>query len=231
MSYRYAILLLLVSTTLIGCQPVVKSDQQHTIHVTGHAVTAVAPNQAHITFNIEQEEADLSELKQHIDQTTTAILSALRDHHVADDDITSYNIQAGPRYDYVDGTRVQRGFSASRSIKVYLADLSHYDGIINDAFKAGATHLNQVQFSVREAEDIYQQLLAQAVQHAQQKASKIAAASQRQLGPVVEVHEASYAPPTRQEVMLRMASDSVNVSLPGKNDMQAQVSVTFAIEP
>src|SRR5690554_7894824 len=93
MSYRYAILLLLVSTTLIGCQPVVKSDQQHTIHVTGHAVTAVAPNQAHITFNIEQEGADLSELKQHIDETTTAILSALRDHHVADDDITSYNIQ------------------------------------------------------------------------------------------------------------------------------------------
>lgn len=231
MPYRYAILLPLLGATLIGCQPVVKTDEQHTIHVTGHAVTAVTPNQAHLTFNIEREGAELSTIKQQIDEVSAAILAALRAHDIDDEDITSYNMQAGPTYDYVDGKRIPRGFSASRSIKVYLAELDHYDAIIDHAFKAGASHLNQVQFSVREAEEIYQQLLAQAVAHAQQKAKKMAAASDSELGAVVTIHESSYAPPMRQEAAMMRMSDSASVSLPGKHDMQAQVNVTFAITP
>lgn len=228
MFIRQAIILSLLSTILVGCQPT-QADGTRTISVTGHAETMVAPDQAKLTISVNRDGAELAVIKQEIDQVTASIIALLREHQIDDADITSYQVSANPAYDYEDGKRIARGYTATRQIQVMLRDLTHYDSVIDQALRAGATHIMNVEFIISETEAIYQQLLAQAVEHAYQKAQKMASAAGSNVSSVISIQESSYAPPVRQHAMMRV-QESADVSLPGKNELRAQVSVSYRIE-
>jgi hypothetical protein len=228
MLFRQAIILSLLSAILVGCQPTT-TDAPKTISVTGHAEAMVAPDQANLTISVNREGAELATIKQEIDHVTASIIAFLREQQIDDADITSYQISASPAYDYVDGKRIARGYTATRQIQIMLRDLKQYDSIVDQALEAGATHIMNVEFIISETDAIYQQLLAQAVEHAYQKAQKMAAAAGSNVGSVVSIQESSYAPAVRQQAMMRV-QEAADVSLPGKNELRAQVSVSYRIE-
>lgn len=227
MLFRHAIILSLLSAILSGCQPAT-TDMTRTVSVTGHAESMVAPDQAKLTISVNRDGAELADIKQQIDRVTTSIIAFLREQQIDDTDITSYNVSASPAYDYQDGKRVARGYTATRQIQVTLRDLARYDSIVDHVLQAGATHIMNVEFIISETDKIYQQLLATAVEHAHQKASKMASAAGSTVGHVISIQESSHAPAVSQQAMMRMR-EGADVSLPGKNELRAQVSVTYSL--
>ncbi|PHR66053.1 SIMPL domain-containing protein [Pseudidiomarina marina] len=227
MLLRHAIILSLFSVILAGCQPP-SSDMTRTVSVTGHAESLVAPDQAKLTISVNRDGAELADIKQQIDQVSASIIAFLREQQIDDADITSFKVSASPAYDYQDGKRVARGFTATRQIQITLRDLTQYDSIVDQALQAGATHIMNVEFIISETDKIYQQLLASAVEHARQKASNMTSAAGSTLGEVISIQESSHAPAVSQQAMMRM-QEAADVSLPGKNELRAQVSVTYRI--
>lgn len=228
MLFRHAIILILFSAILTGCQPA-SSEMTRSISVTGHAESLVAPDQAKLTISVNRDGAELAEIKQQIDQVSASIIAFLRQQQIDDADITSYKVSASPAYDYEDGKRVSRGYTAMRQIQVTLRDLAQYDSIVDQALQAGAMYIMNVEFIISETDQIYQQLLATAVEHAHQKAIKMANATGSTVGQVISIQESSYAPAVSQQAMMRVHQEAADVSLPGKNEIRAQVSVTYRL--
>ncbi|WP_164876802.1 SIMPL domain-containing protein [Pseudidiomarina gelatinasegens] len=226
MTARKMSILLIGCLTLAACQPI--TQEPRTLTVSSHADIEVEPDQVNINLSINREGQDLTLLKQEIDTTTAAIITFLREQQIDDRDIRSYQINASPRYDYKDGERLQRGYTATRQVSVLLRQVSNYDTIINQALEVGATHILNSEFLVSETEALYQQVLEQAVVNARAKADKMARAANSAVVDVLQIQESSQTP-VRYEATMRM-QQAADVSLPGTNKIRAQVQVTYQLE-
>lgn len=226
MTIRYTLILLAACVTLTACQPT--SQAPRTISVSSHAEIQVEPDQVQVHFSINREGENLTDLKQEIDTTTAAIIAFLREQQVADEDITSFRIAASPRYDYKDGERIARGFSATRQISVLLRNVAAYDVVINQALEAGVTHISNSEFLISDTQALYQQMLEQAVINARDKADKMARAATSKVVQVLQIQENSQAP-VHYESSMRM-QQAADVSLPGTSKIRAQVQVTYSLQ-
>src|SRR5690554_4356674 len=222
--YR-TLFVLTISVVLSACQPA--PQQSHQLSVSSHAEVNVQPDQVKIQLSVVREGAELNSLKQQVDDVTALILSAARQQQVADEDITSYRLQASPRYEYPDGERVQRGYSVTRKVSLLLREPSGYDALLNEILEAGATHILNTEYIVSETEELYQQMLELALQRAREKAERMAQAANTKITGIISIAESSQAPIRAEaSMMMRQAAD---VSLPGTSGIRAQVQVTYQL--
>lgn len=220
--------LFMLSTSLVlaACQPAPQQINQ--MSVSSHAEVNVQPDQVKIQLNVIREGDELHLLKQQVDDVTAIILEAASQQQVANEDITSYQIQAAPRYDYPDGERVLRGYTVTRKVSLLLRDPASYDMLINEILEAGATHILNTEYIVSETEELYQQMLELALQRAREKAERMAQAANTRITGIINISESSQAPIRAETtMMMRQAAD---VSRPGTSGIRAQVQVTYRLE-
>ncbi|WP_290571500.1 SIMPL domain-containing protein [Idiomarina sp.] len=220
-------LALLMSFTAYG--QTFDRGQQSGISVTGAASVSAVPDQASISFAIEQRGNKLSALKTQVDQYTTRLIDDLLDRDIPRDNIQSFQLSIYPQYETDnDGKREQRGFIVSRNIDVTLPSLALYDQIIDLAIAQGVTRVGQVRFEVSDQQQLYQQALQKAFENARNKAEFIATTAGLEIVSVMSVQEQSMARPVMFE-MAAMDSRSKSPSLPGAQEIEARLNVVFSV--
>src|SRR5262249_7702733 len=120
------------------------------------------------------------------------------------------------------------GYAASNSVSA-VSDVGDAPKLIDAAADAGATQIDGPGLSSSNAEQLYRQALAKAVDAARLNAEALAKASGRSLGSLTTIVEGSSASP---EPMYRAASptaDSSTPIVPGQQKTTATVSVTFSL--
>ncbi|KFZ30285.1 hypothetical protein IDSA_11060 [Pseudidiomarina salinarum] len=210
-----------------GCSPV--STPERTITVSGSSEVSAVPDVMKLNFWVTERGATVAELKTQVDITTARVLDYLAEQGIEAEDISSYDLQVHPYYHYDDdGERHLTEYSVQRQIKLTLHTPQHYDGIVNFALQQGITNVGSPTYEISNARELYQQALNGALADARAKAAAMAAEGDLSLTGVQHIREQSGAPAMSLEMASsRMQSDKV--SLPGQQDVRAQVEVVFVI--
>lgn len=205
-----------------------QTTTDHTITTSGSGSVAAVPDQAELSFTIEQQGNKLTSLKTQVDQISQRLNQQLLNKGIAERHIRSLQLSVYPRYETKDGERQQVGFVVRRNVEVTLTDLEHYDSIVDLALAQGVTRIGQLQFTVSNQAELYQQALQLAYKNAQQKAQFLADSAELTLGSALSISEQSSSRPVVMQ-MAEASARSGSASMPGEQQVDARVSVSFAI--
>ena len=193
-----------------------------TITVSGVGTVDAVPNEAQMSFGAETRKPTAQAAVAANADAMRKIINALR--------------QAGGRelatqwvsvYPYTDDTGNVTGYSASNSVSA-VSDVGDAPALIDAAAEAGANQINGPGLSSSNAEALYRQALAKAVDAARLNAEALAKASGRSLGSITTIVEGGATSP---EPMYRTAAqaDSSTPIVPGEQKTTATVSITFSL--
>ncbi|RUO72413.1 SIMPL domain-containing protein [Pseudidiomarina sediminum] len=227
--------LIVASAALLGCQPQAnampnESVAPATISVNGSAAVEAVPDRVQVRLNVERTGKDIPALKEEVDAITAELLSYLASEGIAKEDIQSYAVRINPKYRYDDGEQILLGYQVSRRVVVDFDEADQHSAFLEFALDNGVQRVEEPQYSISNADGLYEQALAQAVANARSKADKLAAAAGVTITGVRQVNENSHqAPVARYRMMAANEMGSADVSLPGQQSVNAQVHVVFEI--
>ena len=206
----------------------------NTILVTGAGSVEVTADIARLSLGVESIADTIAEARGEAASALDAMLTALKQHGVANDDIETAYFNIQPEYDYrsESGPRLT-GFRVSNFLNVTVRDLETVGELIDAAVQAGgdSTRVNDIRFEAEEPEDAQREAWQLAVRDATAQADLLAAEAGVARGAPVLISsdQSSYSVPlARGEAAFADASFSTPI-LPGSLSIEARVTMAFAI--
>jgi uncharacterized protein YggE len=199
------------------------ADSSASVTVSGVGTVEAVPNEAKMSFGAETRAQTARAAVSANADVMRRILNALR--------------QAGGRelqtqwvsvYPYTDDTGQVNGYAASNSVSA-VSDVDDAPALIDAAAEAGANQISGPGLSSSNAEALYRQALAKAVDDARLRAEALAKAAGRSLGPITSMIESGASAPEPLFRAEAQAADSSTPIVPGEQETSATVSVTFTL--
>jgi uncharacterized protein len=206
---------------LAGAQDVAEASDSITVNGVG-TVDAV-PNEAQMSFGAETRRPTAAAAVAANADAMRRIVNALR--------------QAGGRelrtewvsvYPYTNENGQVDGYSASNSVSA-VSDVADAPALIDAAAGAGANQISGPGLSSSNAETLYRQALAKAVDEARLRAEALAKAAGRSLGSITAIVESGADQPVPLYDRAAQAAEASTPIVPGKQETSATVSVTFSL--
>jgi uncharacterized protein YggE len=197
------------------------------ITVNGTGTITSVPDEATFTVGVESRGSTAREALAANSEQMRRVIAAVRSAGVAKDDVQTQDVSVSPNY--MDGNRID-GYSASNSVLVTIHGLSSAGNVLDAASNAGANQLYGPTLSRSDEEQLRAKALRDAVGDARKKAEALASAAGVSLGRVTAITEGGSggAEPYYADAV-RLAKSSDAPIEPGSQDIQASVTVTFAI--
>jgi len=203
------------------------SSGGRTITVSGSGSVAVVPNRASFSFGVTTQGRTAAGVLAENAAEMRKVIAALKDAGIAPADIQTQSVLLSPRYSN-DGESIL-GYTASNSVSATAKDINKAGAIVDAAVAAGANQVSGPSLTRGDSSSLYRRALKAAVADAHTKASAIAAASHARLGAVRSVAEGSSSPvPVPLAAKAAGSTDSTPVQ-PGTQQIEAAVTVEFAI--
>ncbi len=211
------------------------SSNEKTISVTGNSQMQVAPDRVVVYAQVLTRSKDSAEEAKDLNsQLSDAVMAALLKAGVNRSDIETSGFSVYPEYDWIqDQGQVLKGYAASNSMKITIADFENAGKIVDAVVNNGGliSYINY-ELSTQKMNEYKAQALADASKDAKAKAESIAAGLGRSLGEVVSVSASDYNyypyPIYRAEAGADLKQVSTNLPS-AKLDVTATVSVTYKI--
>jgi uncharacterized protein YggE len=212
-------------------------ESANVLTFSGEAEVRVVPDIANISFSVREEGEDASVAEDVVSEKVSVILDLLDDEGVDEKDIRTQNYNTSPRYDWVDGERILKGYVVNQSISVIVRDIDDAGDIVSLLIDNGADSLNGPQFEVEDDEFYEREARRQAIAAAKEKAEELADDLGVRLIRIVSFNEngGGFYP---QPYMESAAYDAVSLSvqkagpeLPiGENIITASVTISYEIQ-
>lgn len=199
-----------------------------TVNATGK-VTAV-PDTAELSLGVETQAGTARDALAQNSVQVRRVIDAVRAAGVSKDDLQTSQVSMWPQRSS-DG-RTVTGYVATNSISVEVDELAKAGDVVDAAVAAGANLAWGPTLSVEDREARYREALAKAVEQARVKAEALAEAAGVEVGRVTAVVEGGSTPePPIYYARAEAAMDSAAPTPiePGTQDIEATVTVTFAI--
>jgi uncharacterized protein len=203
---------------LAGAQDAPAADPD-TLTVSGVGTVSAAPDEAQLSFGVETRGATAKAAVSANADAARKIINALRQagaRELATQYVSVYPVSGE------DGKIT--GYAASNSVSA-VSDVEDAPALIDAAVEAGANQISGPVMSSKNAEQLYRQALAKAVDEARARAEVLAKAAGRSLGEIHAIVESGGAGPI--PFASRDAAEASMPIVPGKQDTTATVSVTF----
>ncbi|WKE67374.1 SIMPL domain-containing protein [Gallaecimonas kandeliae] len=197
------------------------------IAVQGEASRAVTPDEVTFSVTFIADGQDPDQLLSAIEARAKPLLARLKSLGLVDKDIQGYRFEVFPRYekDKPVGLRVQQRYQLT------VHGFDKYPAVLKATTQAKVDQLGQASLGYSGQEQLYQELLAEAVTKARAKAKLLAKAGDAQLGKLVSVDEqGSYRPPVMFLKAAAMSDARESAQTPGEIQVQANVSARFALK-
>lgn len=206
---------------LAGAQDGAAADLD-TLTVSGIGTVSAVPDEAQMSFGVETHGATAREAVRANADAARKIVNALRRAGARE-----LRTQYVSVYTVSDGNGTITGYSASSSVSA-VSDVEDAPALIDAAVGAGANQVSGPVMSSRNAEELYRQALAKAVDEARARAEVLAKAAGRSLGGIHAIVESAGSVPI-PFAGERAAADAAVPIVPGKQDTSATVNVTFVL--
>ena len=192
-----------------------------TITVTGVGSVAAVPNEAQMSFGVETRGQTARAAVSANADAARRVINALRQagaRELATQYVSVYPVSG-------ENGRID-GYSATNSVSA-VSDVDDAPALVDAAVEAGANQVSGPSMSSSNAEELYRQALAKAVEEARARAEILARSADRSLGAITSISESGAEPPVPYAE--RAALDAATPIVPGEQDTTATISVTFAL--
>lgn len=149
-----------------------ESDRS-TVEVYGNATIEVEPDIAYINIGVNTENDDPSAAQKINKTKMDRIIKALKDEGLTDEELKTLNYNVYKNYNYPKEGEREEYYVVSNTLKITINDLSTIGRIIDVASDAGANNINNIQFSVKDDSEYYNEALKLAMESAKEKATSI----------------------------------------------------------
>jgi uncharacterized protein YggE len=195
------------------------------ITVNGTGSIRAVPDRADFSFGVQSTGRTASAALDANSAEMRKVIAALREAGVAAADIQTQQVGLSPRLS--DHGETILGYIAQNTVTARLRDLDRAGAVIDAAVSAGANQVFGPSLSRANEAELYRTALRSSVADARTKAQAIAAAAGVTLGAVIGVTETGAAP-VPIEGKAGAATDTAPIE-PGTQEIQASVTVTFAV--
>ena len=196
------------------------------ITVSGTGTITTVPDEATFTVGVQTQGSSAREALAANSEQMRRVIAAVRSAGVAKDDVQTQDVSVSANYS--DGNRID-GYTANNSVLLTIHGLSSAGKVLDAASNAGANQVYGPSFSRSDQEKLRAKALRDAVGDARTKAEALADAAGVSLGRVTAISEGfsgGSEPYFADDV--RAAKTAAPIE-PGTQDIQASVTVTFAI--
>jgi len=142
--------------------------------VEGKGQITVKPDQAKLTIGVVTENPQVQIAQQENAMISKRVIEALKQIGIEENAIKTSIYSVQPRYDYVDGRSILKGYEVEHQLEVTVKDLSKVGTVYDVAIRNGANRSGGVQFSVTNPDAYYREALKRAVHNAREKAEGLA---------------------------------------------------------
>jgi uncharacterized protein YggE len=212
-----------------------RSEQQiYTITITGKGKVTAIPDIATISLGVQTEKYKVVDAQRENTEKMNDIIKELKAMGIDQEDIktTSYNIY--PRYDWVEGQRILRGYQVSQNVTIKIRDLDKVGDVLDKAAGLGANQVGSLNFTIDEPEDLRQEAREEALAQAKEKAEALAKVAGVKLGKLVSFSETAATPyyPVYREMALDAGiggGGGAPEIEPGSQEVEVTVTVTYEV--
>lgn len=206
------------------------------IAVSGLGEIKTRPDMATISTGVVSEAATAKEALAKNNAAMAAVIAALKNAGVAEDDIQTSDFSVSPKYPpyQPNQTTAPRivGYTVSNQVTAKVKDLAKLGGILDTLVQSGSNQINGIAFGVDEPKAQLDEARKKAVADARARAELYAEAAGVSLGKVIQISESTAVMPPvpmyRREAA--MAADSSVPIAAGTQMVSATVSITFEIQ-
>lgn len=202
------------------------------VTVSGLGEVRARPDMATVTTGVTTEAATAKAALAKNNTAMNAVMKALKDAGVAEDDLQTSNFSVSPLYaqpqpGQVSGPQIS-SYQVSNQVTVRVRALPKLGATLDALVQAGSNQVNGISFDLNDPAAVTNEARRKAIADAKAKAELYASAAGASVGNVVQISEVSMTPV--MPVRYRMAEMASNSSVPiaaGQNTLTASVTVTF----
>ncbi|MFJ7951087.1 SIMPL domain-containing protein [Lysinibacillus sp. NPDC096418] len=198
------------------------------ITVTGNSKVMATANYAQLQIEVSTQGENVQEAQQENANIMNHVIQSILGLNIPREDIGTASYTILPKYDYIDGKQIFKGYEVTNALSVKVSDISQVGTVIDTAVQNGANRISSIQFEIENADIYYQQALSLALQNAQMKARTIAETMQLSLYPQpIEIVEENNSEPVLYK-SLAMANQTITTPIEqGQMTIRAAVRVKF----
>lgn len=228
-------LLLTLVLALSACAPMAGPDgvprRLATVTVSGVGTATAPPDMAEITTGVVTRAATAAQALTQNSQAMERLLQSLGGLGIAARDIQTTSVSVSPQRRPVrEGQPTDiLAYEVVNQVHVKVRDLPSLGRVLDQQVSQGANSVYGIRFGLIDPTPLLDEARKRAMADARRKADLYAAAAGLKVGRVVSVQEAGAAAP-RPEVGARALMSAVPVAA-GEQEIQASISVTYALEP
>jgi uncharacterized protein len=218
-----AALAALLGTLSIGDAAAVETTDPGGITVQGTGTASAAPTKAQLGFGVESRADTAKAALAANSAAMRKVIAAVK--AAGGDELQTQSVWLSPWQD----ENGPSGYVATNTVSATIA-VGKVGALIDAGVEAGANQVSGPAMTVDDQDELYREALKEAVEQARGHARTLADATGVDLGRVTAVVESGTA--VQPPVMMReglAAADSSTPIEPGKQEVSATVSVTFAI--
>lgn len=215
--------------------PVKAQGEAGKIVTVGHAELTAAPDTATVTVGVSVLKETANEAQTAAAADMAAVQQMLKNLGIPDKNVQTRNFRVGPEYEYDNGKQQLLGYRATHDLSIRVEQVDEIGKVLDVLVKAGATQVRDIQFSLRDNQQLLRQALEQAVQDANAKANALAAGAGVKVVRIVRMQDnTSVAAPVRADMMLYKASmagapENTQIAA-GEITVRADVEVEFEFQ-
>jgi uncharacterized protein YggE len=205
------------------------------IAVTGRGEIKVSPDRATIQISVQTRAATAAAAAAENATKQQAVLSALRQLGLGNDQLSTINYNVYPEQRYEQGKEpVIVGYNVTNTILVDVKKLDQVGPVIDAAIARGANMITSLQFYASNTETARRSAIAIAIDKARADAEAAARAARGTLGTLLEINIGSYSPRPPQPMMMlaRGAAAQADTPInPGEETLAVEVNTRWRFIP
>ncbi|SDK37247.1 SIMPL domain-containing protein [Aliiruegeria lutimaris] len=201
--------------------------------VTGEGSVAAVPDMALITLGAVAEDAEAAVALREMSERIAAIHQRLEEAGIAPRDIQTGQLSLVPRRAQAKENGGQgeiEAFIAASDVTIRLRDLDTLGQLLDMAVSDGANTLRGLNFDLKEPQPVEDEARRAAVADARRKAELLAEAAGIGLGPILSIEENGMGGVRPMRATMASAMREVMPVAAGEMDVQATVTITWALE-
>lgn len=226
------ILVLAMMLPCIALAETVAVAENATITVTGSASVTLKADYARISVGVSSKAATVEQAANENNAAIYAVIDALKEAGVAEEDIATSNYSVYAEYDYASfGGQKLTGYNVTNQLTVIIRDMDHIGATLDKATAAGANNIYNIEFLSTKADEAQDEATVYAVQDAMRRAKLLASAAGLNLGGIKSISDtvASYGIVTRSYAS-KLDAVAGNSILPDDTSVSASVTIVFELK-
>ena len=224
-------LILLLALPSLACAESFAAANDATLTVTGSASVTLTADYVRVSVGVSTTAATVEEASTLNNTSIHAVIAALKEAGVAEEDIATSNYSVHAEYDYASGSQQLAGYNVTNQLSVIIRDMEHIGATLDKATAAGANNIYNIEFLSTQADAAQDEAIGYAVQDTMRRARLLADAAGLSLGGVKSISDstASYGIVTRTYAS-KLDAAVGNSILPDDTSVSASVTIVFELK-